>query len=101
MFIVAPEAFESDGDAPPAFFGWFFVIFASAFIIAGFIFASMVITSGRFLSKRKHYMFCMVIAGIECLFMPFGTVLGVFTIIVLSRDSVKNMFATNKANLIT
>jgi hypothetical protein len=26
-------------------------------------------------------------------FMPFGTILGVFTIIVLSRESVKQMFA--------
>jgi hypothetical protein len=31
-------------------------------------------------------------AGVECLFMPVGTVLGVFTIIVLVRDSVKELF---------
>ena len=31
-------------------------------------------------------------AGVECLFMPVGTVLGVFTIIVLVRDSVKAIF---------
>jgi len=38
-------------------------------------------------------MFCFVVACIECLFMPFGTVLGAFTIIVLMRPSVKNLFA--------
>jgi hypothetical protein len=32
-------------------------------------------------------------ACIECLFIPFGTILGVFTIIVLSRESVKTLFA--------
>jgi hypothetical protein len=31
-------------------------------------------------------------AGIACVFMPFGTVLGVFTIIVLMRDSVRRLF---------
>jgi len=31
-------------------------------------------------------------ACIECLFMPFGTVLGVFTILVLVRESVKQLF---------
>ena len=31
-------------------------------------------------------------AGIECMFTPFGTVLGVFTIIVLMRPEVKTMF---------
>ncbi len=29
---------------------------------------------------------------VECIFIPFGTVLGVFTIIVLSRLSVKPVF---------
>jgi hypothetical protein len=33
-------------------------------------------------------------ACIECLFIPFGTILGVFTIIVLSRESVKTLFST-------
>lgn len=46
----------------------------------------------RFLSRRRHHVFCLVIAGIECLVMPFGTVLGVFTIIVLTKESVREMF---------
>jgi hypothetical protein len=32
-------------------------------------------------------------ACIECLFIPFGTILGVFTVVVLSRESVKALFA--------
>jgi hypothetical protein len=31
-------------------------------------------------------------ACIQCAFFPFGIVLGVFTIIVLSRESVKGVF---------
>jgi hypothetical protein len=34
----------------------------------------------------------LAIAGIECIFIPFGTVLGVFTIIVLMRPTVKELF---------
>jgi hypothetical protein len=33
-------------------------------------------------------------AGVACLFMPFGTVLGIFTIIVLVRPQVKALFDT-------
>ena len=55
--------------------------------------ASMVILTGRFLATRRHHMFCLVIGCVECLSMPFGTVLGVFTIIVLSKESVKQLFA--------
>jgi len=32
------------------------------------------------------------VAAVECIFMPFGTVLGVFTIIVLNRPSIKALF---------
>jgi hypothetical protein len=34
-------------------------------------------------------------AGVECIFMPFGTVLGAFTLVVLLRESVKQLFTGN------
>ena len=48
--------------------------------------------SGLAESRRKHYTFCFVMACVECLSVPFGTVLGVFTILVLNRASVKELF---------
>jgi len=45
-------------------------------------------------SLHTRYWFAFVMACIECLFIPFGTILGVFTIIVLSRESVKTLFWT-------
>ena len=93
VFILAPEVFESKGETPPALVGWLFVIFAGMFIITGWVLAGFIITAGRFLARRRHRLFCLVIAGIECAFMPFGTVLGVFTIIVLMRESVKELFS--------
>jgi hypothetical protein len=97
FLIFASDKFAGKGEPPPAFIGWFFVIFAALFITLGWIFAGLVFTAGRFLAKRKHYLFCLVMGGVECLFMPFGTVLGVFTIIVLVRESVKQRFATDKS----
>ncbi len=73
-------------------FGWFFVVFAGGFILCGWAFSVAVFMAGRALARRTRYMFCLVMAGIECMFMPFGTVLGVFTILVLMRDSVKRQF---------
>jgi hypothetical protein len=35
---------------------------------------------------------CLVMRGVECLFMPFGTVLGIFTIILLIQEPVKQLF---------
>ncbi len=97
IMILDPEAFTSHGEKPlPEFFGWLFVIFASFFIAVGWAFAALVITTGRFLARRRHHLFCLVMAGIECIFVPFGTVLGVFTLIVLMRDSVKKLFLANE-----
>jgi len=77
---------------PPAFLGWLFIALGATFIIVGWTVAVLILLAGRFLAHYSHYMFCFVVAMIECLFMPFGTVLGVFSIIVLMRPSVKSIF---------
>jgi hypothetical protein len=55
--------------------------------------AISILIAGRCLSRRKSYSFALVMACIECLFVPFGTILGIFTIVVLSRKSVKALFS--------
>ena len=72
--------------------GWFFIIFATVWIVSGLALSVCLVVSGKFLVAHKHYLYCLVLAGLACAFMPFGTVLGVFTIVVLQRDSVKLLF---------
>ena len=84
-------------DDAPEFVGALLVLIAIFAMLMGWTLAVCIIIAGRCLAKRKRYMFCLVIAAISCVFMPFGTVLGVFTIIVLMRPSVKELFAVNKA----
>lgn len=92
MFILHPGKTSRGDGFPEAMLGWFFVIVAGIFILFGETLAILIITAGRFLGQRSHYTFCQVMAGVECIFTPFGTVLGVFTLIVLLRDSVKPLF---------
>ena len=82
-------------------FGVFFMVFAGLMILAGWTFAICVINAGRFLGGRRRYMYCLVMAAVECVFMPFGTVLGVFTIIVLNRPSVKRLFGVDEESVAT
>ena len=95
FMILGQSRFPSNGGPPIAFMGLFFVVFALTFIALGLTFAAFVFVTGRFLAHRKHYTFCLVMAAVECIFMPFGTVLGVFTIITLVRDTVKRLFGTS------
>ncbi|WP_265594829.1 hypothetical protein [Haloferula sp. BvORR071] len=50
------------------------------------------VVCGICLNKRKCRGFCIVVAALSCLKFPFGTALGVFTIIVLCRPSVIALF---------
>jgi hypothetical protein len=93
LFLFAPDRIQgSGGFPPPPFIGWIFAILGTSFMLLGWAFAACLIMAGQFIARCKHYIFCLVIASLNCLFMPFGTVLGVFTIVVLMRPSVKTLF---------
>ena len=78
-----------------------FILIPGLIILCGWALATCLIIAGSFLSSRKHYTFCFVVACISCLLMPYGTVLGVFTIIVLMRPTVKELFAATCSPLPT
>jgi len=81
-------------ELPPEFLGWIFIALGSVLFLLGIAMAICISIAGRCLSRRKCYTFALVMACVECLFIPFGTILGVFTIVTLSRESVKALFAT-------
>ena len=88
-----PETPANPAQAPPpAFVGWIFGFFGLAFFLI-----AIAVTAARFrvawcIKHRKSRVFCMVIAGIGCLEFPYGTVLGIFSFLVLGRASVVALF---------
>ena len=80
-------------ELPPEFLGWIFIVLGSLLFLLGIAMAICILIAGRCLSRRKCYSFALVIACIECLFIPFGTILGGFTIVALSRESVRELFS--------
>ncbi|MBI3864084.1 MAG: hypothetical protein HY290_19550 [Planctomycetia bacterium] len=83
---------EPNDPAATTFIGWMFTGIAGAIIIVMWSLAIVVLIGGRCLHQRRRPTFCLVVAGLECVLVPFGTVLGVFTIIVLLRPSVRQLF---------
>ncbi|MSU57397.1 MAG: hypothetical protein EXS35_04325 [Pedosphaera sp.] len=97
MMGAAATSHRSDS-LPPAFFGLFFAAMGAVFTVIGIGLGSLWIFAGRSLSHHKRHMFCMVMAALICLSVPLGTVLGVFTLVVLSRPSVKTIFDRRAAS---
>lgn len=84
---------QTPNGPPPALFGGIFVVIGLVISAVALAFGLVLLKAGRNLKSHQSYTFCFVIACISCVFMPFGTILGVFTIIVLLRDSVKALFS--------
>ena len=94
LLYAAQHPSPSNQQTPPALLGWIFIAVGAVFFLAGVTMAICILIAGRCLSRRKGYSFVLVMACIECLFVPFGTILCVFTIVTPSRDSVKTLFST-------
>lgn len=91
--MLSDPSFLGGGGRPPPFNpGWVFVGVGAFAILLGWTWAFVLVFSGLSLRAQRRYWFCFVVACLTCLNVPLGTALGVFTILVLNRPSVKKLF---------
>ena len=90
-----PQEVSPEMPFPFEVFGLMFTLIPAAIILLGWAFAIAAAISGYFLSKQRNYTYCLIVAGISCIFMPIGTILGVFTLVELLKDDVKELFYQN------
>ena len=91
----APETSSRAGQQPPAFIGWIFACIGLAMFVGLIAMAAAKFRVSWCIRHRRSRTFCMVIASIGCLEIPYGTLLGVFSFLVLGRDSVAPLFTSN------
>lgn len=92
LFARTQEAQSQLGGSPAPFpVTWFHIGFGA---IELFILLSTIalMIAARRLWLFKWRMYCIVVAAIQCLSFPFGTALGVFTIVVLVREPTRGLF---------
>ena len=92
-FIASSPQIAQTNNPPPPWFGAIFAGIGALVFVSVEGMAALSFLTGRFLSKRQHRTFCVVISALNCMSLPFGTALGVFTLVVLQRPSVKALFA--------
>ncbi len=91
-FPMGPRPPSGAPFAMPDVMGWMFVGIGGSIILFYETLAILTLTAGRSIAARRRHTFCLIAAAIGCLNMPMGTLLGVFTFIVLLRPSVKPLF---------
>lgn len=74
-----------------AFFG-FFMALLGFLLVVSIAYGVLLIVSGRFLRARRHRLFSFLVAIPILIMIPWGTMLGVFTMVVLERASVRALY---------
>jgi hypothetical protein len=86
---------SAKGDGPPLeffkVFLWFYVL-GAVFLT---VIATLNVLSAYFIQKRINRVFSIIVAGLNCVLSmqcPIGIGLGVFTFVVLFRESVRELY---------
>jgi hypothetical protein len=92
LFLFFGGFGESEGAEGAKSAGLFFIFIGLS--ISGFFALSAILKflTARAIGRRRSRTLCLITAGISSLAIPYGTALGVFSFIVLSRPSVILMF---------
>lgn len=61
-------------------------------ILSGWILGGLTIYAGRCIAKRQKRTFVLIMAGINCIWIPFGTLLGVVTFMALQNDAIRKLY---------
>jgi len=67
-------------------------IIFSAILFALALYTVCIFLAARWLGSRQHILFIQIVSGLNCLFIPYGAALGVFTLVVLARPQTKGLF---------
>ncbi|HEU5179867.1 MAG TPA: hypothetical protein VFW45_03680 [Candidatus Polarisedimenticolia bacterium] len=95
--VIARAGAANMQGPPPEFVAWIFGFLGVAILLimmASFVLKVLVYQRLR---QRRSRIFCMVVAGLTCIWIPFGTLLGVLTFLVLARSSVIRLFEETDA----
>jgi hypothetical protein len=92
-FFADPQMWKNSKSGPPP--AAFMAVVQIFYVISGLLYvtsATLNLLSGLFMQARRHRIFSLIVAGTNCFHMPLGTILGIFTFVVLLRDSVRQLY---------
>lgn len=95
--ILSGALEQGDVERVPPVIGWFVVGMGLFLLLLVVSYAVGLVVAGLSLARERNWLFCMIMAGLSCASFPFGTALGVFTLVILSKPEVKAVFSAHRA----
>jgi hypothetical protein len=92
--IPSASPSSNRGQAPPAIIFRIVAGVIGLIIICGWTLGALTAYAGHCIKKRKHKLFIYVMAGINCIWIPYGTILGIATILLFQWPEVQAEFKT-------
>jgi len=83
---------QSAYDGPPVIIFRIFALGMGALTVAGWLLAGLTVYAGYCLQKRKHRVLISIMGGLNLIWIPYGTLLGVATFLVLGSAAGKLEF---------
>ena len=77
---------------PPVVMFRIFAGVIGVIILLGWAFGGLTIYAGRCVHRRTHRVFIYVMAGLNCPFIPWGTLLGIATFMLLQTPTAQREF---------
>ncbi|MCK5842674.1 MAG: hypothetical protein KAH31_10925 [Candidatus Sabulitectum sp.] len=83
---------SAKGEAPPPELGWIFVGIGTVFVLLFITIGLFTIKTGINMHRRRNRTLCIVIDSILCLMVPFGTIVGIFGLVLLTKPEISDEF---------
>ncbi len=90
--VLGGFLFANETDEQSQMAGMIFIGLGLFILFLGLVFGTLTILAGKYLGELKNYDFIFVMAIVNCLTGILGILLGVFTIIELTKPEVKRLF---------
>lgn len=90
--VLGGVLFANESDDQGQFAGMIFIGIGLFILFLGLIFGILTLLAGKYLGEQKNYEFIFVMAIVNCLTGILGILLGIFTIVELTKPEVKRLF---------
>jgi hypothetical protein len=91
-FLSSDLVMEGPGEVPPDWLGSFFKAFGAGLFVVLEVWGILILLSGYWISQRRNRTASIVIAALCLLSFPIGTALGIFTLVVLANEDVRQEY---------